>query len=615
MNEEETWISFYDFGDYDNITEFSVTIQCEAEKLEIPDSDGPVVLVIGQTGTGKSTFCNFLTGHSKEDEFFATGSNENEDSVTTALKLKKGKWRGRKEEKNFTIIDTPGLGDTRGKKHDKENMQKLVEELREVDHINAIVHVVKGTDNRNVKHLQDNLKIFKFIFGKHRMISNFINEVTFWAHYDKDENDMEEFRHKRNIKHRLLVDDQNATIETVFIDPIDALPQRQKRKKKRLYALVPRAEELQDMEVDKLKNFIWSREPFSCSQKGCRFAEGLFEDKPNPTIRSGDQYSKKEVVVGDKLELECVIATLDIGSVKLEIISWWQNGSRIQVTQMTEGVRIEGSKVDEFLYIARLSRTKVTWIDAGNYSCRYKTKKAISDLEVKVLPIIDCKWAEWSGWSDCSKTCAGGIETRYRRVLVQPENGGKECKGNTTDIEECNTNDCPHLVISSDGHYRAREVIFGEKMELTCHLYNVLANEVAPNQIEWMLNDTIFQREETNGVVVEGVNVEGSKVGDLLYEARLSKTEVKWTDAGAYSCKYKRKKATHDFKVTVLPIIDCKWEDWSDWSDCSKTCEGGIQTRRREIQVQPANGGKECNGDFKDFEVCNIDCPGKSMSI
>ena len=51
---------------------------------------------------------------------------------------------------------------------------------------------------------------------------------------------------------------------------------------------------------------------------------------------------------------------------------------------------------------------------------------------------------------------------------------------------------------------------------------------------------------------MNGIDVEGSIVGDFLYEARLSKTEVKWTDAGAYSCKYKKKKATHDFKVKVL---------------------------------------------------------------
>lgn len=40
---------------------------------------------------------------------------------------------------------------------------------------------------------------------------------------------------------------------------------------------------------------------------------------------------------------------------------------------------------------------------------------------------VDCVWEDWSSWSDCSATCAGGERSRYRSVLTMPKNRGKPC--------------------------------------------------------------------------------------------------------------------------------------------------------------------------------------------
>ena len=57
--------------------------------------------------------------------------------------------------------------------------------------------------------------------------------------------------------------------------------------------------------------------------------------------------------------------------------------------------------------------------------------------------------------------------------------------------------------------------------------------------------------------------------------------------------------------ISTINLVNCQWSNWGEWNDCSKTCEGGVETRTREKLVEEANGGicpdfvssetKECN--------------------
>ena len=66
---------------------------------------------------------------------------------------------------------------------------------------------------------------------------------------------------------------------------------------------------------------------------------------------------------------------------------------------------------------------------------------------------------------------------------------------------------------------------------------------------------------------------------------------------------------TKDCDVGVCPV-DCQWSTWEGWSRCSRTCNGGINSRKRTEKVAAAHGGKACQGSADEDGVCNIQgCP------
>ena len=62
--------------------------------------------------------------------------------------------------------------------------------------------------------------------------------------------------------------------------------------------------------------------------------------------------------------------------------------------------------------------------------------------------------------------------------------------------------------------------------------------------------------------------------------------------------------------------IDCKWTDYTEWSECSQSCEGGIQTRERTIEILARNGGQPCRGETREKRQCNTHkCPRRFNSF
>ena len=86
---------------------------------------------------------------------------------------------------------------------------------------------------------------------------------------------------------------------------------------------------------------------------------------------------------------------------------------------------------------------------------RIKTDQKIGPIHIRSgswIPDQDCirpkpSWTEWSNWSVCSKSCAGGQSERKRKCVLnnQKEVGDDDCgcDGSDVDVKDCNTNCCP----------------------------------------------------------------------------------------------------------------------------------------------------------------------------
>uniref|UniRef100_A0A673IBQ3 Hemicentin-1 n=1 Tax=Sinocyclocheilus rhinocerous TaxID=307959 RepID=A0A673IBQ3_9TELE len=57
---------------------------------------------------------------------------------------------------------------------------------------------------------------------------------------------------------------------------------------------------------------------------------------------------------------------------------------------------------------------------------------------------IHGNWGPWNSWGSCSRTCNGGQMRRYRTCdNPRPANGGRACTGSDSQIQKCNTANCP----------------------------------------------------------------------------------------------------------------------------------------------------------------------------
>lgn len=65
------------------------------------------------------------------------------------------------------------------------------------------------------------------------------------------------------------------------------------------------------------------------------------------------------------------------------------------------------------------------------------------------IALVDGGYGEWSGWSECTKTCGKAYKQRERKCdSPTPSNGGKQCGVGGTQVKVCPQKLCPGIATS-----------------------------------------------------------------------------------------------------------------------------------------------------------------------
>eukprot|EP01012_Entosiphon_sulcatum_P049575 TRINITY_DN6820_c0_g1_i6.p1 TRINITY_DN6820_c0_g1~~TRINITY_DN6820_c0_g1_i6.p1 ORF type:complete len:7637 (+),score=112.47 TRINITY_DN6820_c0_g1_i6:5459-28369(+) len=305
--------------------------------------------------------------------------------------------------------------------------------------------------------------------------------------------------------------------------------------------------------------------------------------------------------------------------------------------------------------IQRRSRKIATPAANGGKEC----SGALEDtMHCNVQPCpIDCVVSGWSEWSTCTATCGGGDRQRTRSVLVATSNGGKACP-TLLEVSACNPTPCPiDCVVSSwtewdtcsascGGGYRKRSRTIVTSSQNGGHVCPVLEEQEACNKVACPVDCVVSawgswdrcsadcgggQTQRVRTITTAPANGGApcpALVEHIACNQQVCRVECEvssWSEWSVCSlpCGGGLKNRTRS--VTLAPVnascpalsetaacneqscaIDCVPGNWQDWSACSVQCGGGSQSRRREIVIQAAFGGRPCSqADLEQFRECN----------
>jgi len=195
----------------------------------------------------------------------------------------------------------------------------------------------------------------------------------------------------------------------------------------------------------------------------------------------------------------------------------------------------------------------------GGVPCQGDLKEVRACHEEACDMAVDCAWGEWGYWSDCSASCDGGEQTRMRLIETTPKNGGKVCKpGDMVEVQACNKVPCGTVVDCGFSSWS-----YWSDCSQSCNGVKTRTREVSAYP-------------EFGGRACDG----GLK-------------EIQGCNT------------TPDLCIEETPDpVDCVFDDWSYWGKCSKTCGGGMQKQTREVYTPAKNQGLPCQGETERVRPC-----------
>ena len=159
-------------------------VECLGKITNEAKYPSPRLVILGGTGVGKSSLANVLLGRDKsyDGREFSDGcfkvSSRLENAVTKKTCADRGYWLGDTEQKEFTVIDTPGFGNNL--LEEQKTIENLVVTLRDqIQWVHVFVISFRQMDNRMTNSLRSMIYLFEKMFGS-RFWDNAILEATHW---------------------------------------------------------------------------------------------------------------------------------------------------------------------------------------------------------------------------------------------------------------------------------------------------------------------------------------------------------------------------------------------------------------------------------------------------
>lgn len=203
---------------------------------------------------------------------------------------------------------------------------------------------------------------------------------------------------------------------------------------------------------------------------------------------------------------------------------------------------------------------------------------------------VDCIVTKWRTYDLCDRTCGGGIQSRYRQIIMNPNYGGKRCP-HLSSKRVCSVNKCPiDCVVGHWGNYGACTATCGDGKQTHTRKISIktryggkkcpsLTESKACKDDPCPVHCTVSKWGPYGGC-------DKSCGGGSKAKARVVTRKAKH---GGYVCPILASSASCN---TFRCPLDCRVSAWSPWDNFRK---GGSRMKRTRTVTFPATfGGNHC---------------------
>jgi hypothetical protein len=229
---------------------------------------------------------------------------------------------------------------------------------------------------------------------------------------------------------------------------------------------------------------------------------------------------------------------------------------------------------------------------------------------------VHCEVTSWNAWEECQVTCGLGVQIRERDIKTNSKNGGLSCPELRQTVS-CNAGPCPiHCEVSMWGTWGKcdKQCGTGTKSRKRTILTQASINGTVCPDLEQ--ESQCVEKQCPQDCVVESWSLWDSCTVTCNKGIQTRSRSV------ANASKYNGKPCPNLEQTTVCDRgpcpVNCWVSPWSAYSECSKTCGQGNWTRTRTILRKATLTGTVCphltETDFCREDSCPVDCEFESWS-